>query len=52
MCRPPLTADAPVNLLDKGKGPDPLTTGILGLAAGAAIGAGVMMAKKLPDNKE
>ena len=48
----PFDSYAPVKLLDKGKGPDPLTTGILGLAAGAAIGAGVMMAKKLPDNKE
>jgi len=39
---------APVNLKDKGKGADPLTTGVLGLAAGAALGAGAMLAKKLP----
>ena len=41
---------APVNLKDKGKGADPLTTGILGLAAGAAIGAGAMLARRLPDD--
>ncbi len=39
---------APVILTDKGKGPDPLTTGLVGLAAGAALGAGAMLAKKLP----
>jgi hydrogenase small subunit len=48
----PFDSYAPVDLKDKGKGPDPLTTGIIGLAAGAAIGAGIMMAKKLPDAPE
>jgi len=48
----PFDSYAPTDLKDKGQGPDPLTTGILGLAVGAAIGAGVMVAKKLPDNKE
>ena len=48
----PFDSYAPVDLKDKGKGPDPLTTGVIGLAAGAAIGAGVMMAKKLPDGPE
>ncbi len=45
----PFDSYAPVDLKDKGKGPAPLTTGVMGLAAGAAIGAGVMMARKLPD---
>ena len=44
----PFDSYAPVDLKNKGKGPDPLTTGIVGLAAGAAIGAGAMLAKKLP----
>ncbi|HEY5974759.1 MAG TPA: hydrogenase small subunit [Geobacteraceae bacterium] len=44
----PFDSYAPVELKEKGKGPDPLTTGIVGLAAGAALGAGVMLAKKLP----
>ena len=48
----PFDSYAPVDLKEKGKGPDPLTTGVIGLAAGAAIGAGVMMAKKLPNGKE
>lgn len=48
----PFDSYAPVDLKDKGKGPHPLTTGVIGLAAGAAIGAGVMMAKKLPDGQE
>lgn len=43
---------APIDLKDKGKGPSPLTTGVIGMAAGAAIGAGVMMAKRLPDGPE
>ncbi len=45
----PFDGYAPANLKEKGKGPDPVTTGVVGLAAGAVIGAGVMMAKKLPD---
>jgi hydrogenase small subunit len=44
----PFDSYAPVDLKEKGKGPDPLTTGFVGLAAGAALGAGAMMAKKLP----
>ncbi|HEX8960672.1 MAG TPA: hydrogenase small subunit [Geobacteraceae bacterium] len=48
----PFDSYAPVDLKDKGKGPDPLTTGVLGLAAGAALGAGAMLAKKLPTNGE
>ncbi|NVN99396.1 MAG: hydrogenase small subunit [Geobacteraceae bacterium] len=43
---------ANVNLKDKGKGADPLTTGVLGLAAGAALGAGAMLAKKLPKDSD
>lgn len=39
---------APVNLKEKGKGPAPLTTGLVGLAAGAALGAGAMFARRLP----
>ena len=48
----PFDSYAPVDLKEKGKGPDPLTTGVIGLAAGAAIGAGVMMAKRLPDGQD
>ncbi len=44
----PFDSYAPVDLKAKGKGPDPLTTGIVGLAAGAALGGGAMLAKKLP----
>ncbi|MCH7226042.1 hydrogenase small subunit [Haloferula sp. A504] len=33
----------------KGSGPDPLTVGVLGLFAGAGIGAGAMLARKLPN---
>ncbi|GAM09865.1 hydrogenase-2 small chain [Geobacter sp. OR-1] len=45
----PFDSYAPVDLKEKGKGPDPLTTGVIGLAAGAAVGAGAMLARKLPD---
>jgi hydrogenase small subunit len=48
----PFESYAPADLGQKGKGPDPFTTGIVGLAAGAAIGAGMMLAKKLPDSVE
>ena len=48
----PFDSYAPIDLKEKGKGPDPLTTGVIGMAAGAAIGAGVIMAKKLPDGPE
>lgn len=44
----PFDSYAPANLKEKGKGPDPLTTGVVGVVAGAALGAGVMFAKKLP----
>lgn len=44
----PFDSYAPVDLKAKGKGPDPLTTGIVGLAAGAALGGGAMLARKLP----
>jgi len=44
----PFDSYAPVDLKDKGKGPDPLTTGIVGLAAGSAIGAGAVVARRLP----
>ncbi len=48
----PFDSYAPVDLKDKGKGADPLTTGVIGLAAGTAIGAGIMLAKRLPDAPE
>jgi hydrogenase small subunit len=48
----PFESYAPVDLKHKGKGPTPLTTGVLGLAAGAAIGAGAMLARQLPDGPE
>lgn len=48
----PFDSYAPVDLKDKGKGPGPLTTGIIGLAAGAALGAGAMMAGRLPDGEQ
>ncbi len=44
----PFDSYAPVSLKEKGKGPDALTTGLVGLAAGAVLGAGVMVARKLP----
>lgn len=48
----PFDSYAPTNLKEKGKGPHPLTTGLVGLAAGAVIGAGAMFAKKLPASVE
>jgi hydrogenase small subunit len=48
----PFDSYAPADLVKKGSGPDPLTTGVVGLAAGAAIGAGLMLAKKLPTTAE
>jgi len=48
----PFDSYAPIDLKDKGKGADPLTTGLIGLAAGAAMGAGAMMAKKLPSGPD
>lgn len=47
----PFDSYAPVDLKEQGTGASPLTTGLLGLAAGAALGAGAMMARKLPDAK-
>jgi hydrogenase small subunit len=44
----PFDSYAPIDLKEKGKGPEPATTGFVGLAAGTALGAGVMLAKKLP----
>lgn len=46
----PFDSYASVDVKEKGKGPDPVTTGIVGLAAGALLGAGAMVARKLPDN--
>jgi hydrogenase small subunit len=49
----PFDSYAPVDLKEKGKGPDPLTTGIVGLAAGSVLGAGAVVARRLPgDNGE
>ena len=48
----PFDSYAPIELKEKGKGPDPLTTGLLGLAAGAALGAGAMIARALPEHAE
>ncbi|MGO8678415.1 MAG: hydrogenase small subunit [Limisphaerales bacterium] len=48
----PFDSYAPASLKEKGKGPDPVTTGIVGLAAGAIIGAAVMMTRKLPASVE
>ena len=45
----PFDAYAPISVKQMGKGPDPLTTGLAGLGLGAAIGAGAMLAKRLPD---
>jgi hydrogenase small subunit len=47
----PFDSYAPVDAGKRGHGPDPLTTAVLGLAAGAAIGAGAMLAKNLPDSE-
>ena len=44
---PPDTYPAAV-VEEKGKGADPLTAGVVGLVAGAALGAGAMVAKRLP----
>lgn len=48
----PFDSYATPNPKRKGGGPDPLTTGVVGLAAGAAIGAGLMLARKLPQSVE
>ena len=44
----PFAGYAAVDGPQKGKGADPVTTGLVGLAAGAALATGVMLAKKLP----
>lgn len=44
----PFDGYAPAVVKQKGKGADPVTTGLAGLGAGLALGAGLMMAKKLP----
>ena len=48
----PFDSYAPVSQKEKGKGADPITTGIVGLAAGVALGAGAMLARKLPSASE
>ncbi len=48
----PFDSYAPVDAGKRGHGADPVTTAVLGLVAGAAIGAGAMLAKKLPDTAE
>lgn len=37
---------------EKGHGPSPLATGVVGLVAGAALGAGALLARKLPDGSK
>jgi hydrogenase small subunit len=44
----PFEGYAPAVVKQKGKGADPVTTGLAGLGAGLAIGVGIMMSKKLP----
>jgi len=46
----PFDGYPPVDTGKKGKGASPLTTAVVGLAAGVALGAGAMLAKKLPDS--
>lgn len=45
----PFDGYPPVDIGPKGEGASPLTTAIVGAAAGIAIGAGAMVAKNLPD---
>ncbi len=45
----PFDAYATATPKEKGKGPNPIATGVLGLIAGAALGAGAMLARSLPD---
>lgn len=45
----PFDSYAPTTPKAKGKGADAVTTGIIGLAAGAALGVGAMMVKRLPN---
>ena len=48
----PFDSYAPAHLKEKGKGPHPVTTGLVGLAAGTALGAAALFAKKLPAQVE
>lgn len=38
----------PATVSERGKGADPITAGVVGLVAGAALGGGVMVARQLP----
>jgi hydrogenase small subunit len=44
----PFDSYAPAVVNTKGKGADPVTTGIAGIGLGLAVGAGAMMARKFP----
>ena len=48
----PFDSYAPAIAKEKGKGADPVTTGLVGLAVGAALGAGAMVARQLPGTEE
>ncbi len=48
----PFDAYAPEAPTEKGRGADPVTTGLVGLGAGALLGAAAMLARKLPDKVE
>lgn len=48
----PFESYASVDVRAKGKGPSAVTTGVVGLAAGAAIGAAAMFARQLPRAEE
>jgi hydrogenase small subunit len=44
----PFDSYAPAVVNAKGKGADPVTTGIAGIGLGLAVGVGAMMARKFP----
>jgi len=48
----PFDSYAPVDIGKKGKGADPVTTGVVGLAAGAALTAAALMTTKLPKSSQ
>jgi len=48
----PFDSYAPVDIGKKGKGADPVTTGVVGAAAGAALTAAALMVKKLPGSSQ
>lgn len=48
----PFDSYAPVDLGKKGKGADPVTTAVVGVAAGVALGVGAVMAKRLPHSAD